>query len=320
MTRSSCTLIIPTYNRAGLLKIALDSVGALRLPVGWTVDLVVVDNRSTDHTPEVVEGFRCSAAIPTRRVEEPNQGLNHARNRGLLSANSEWAIYLDDDMIVDSGWLEAFAEVVEDHAPDALTGKVEPWFEETPPDWLTPRVLRSVTSAYSLKGDRVLRMPTQRAHELPGCNFAVRRDLAIDLGGFHPALDRSGNGMLSGGDFELGRKLVRAGAAVYYVPGCAIRHFISKQKISVEGLSRRWYGLGATSRAFREIDGSALGLGMRLKMLARLGRQYGASYFYQAFGRDAQALEQRLSGDRTAGFLWGCPPLVRRDGPPISLA
>lgn len=320
MSKRSCTIIIPTFNRADLLRSALKSVGELRIPEGWQVDLLVVDNRSTDGTREVVESFAREAAIETRRVEEPRQGLNHARNRGLLSSSSEWVAYLDDDMLVVPGWLEAFAEAVESHSPGALTGKVEPWFEEPPPEWLTPRVLRSVTSAYSLKGERTYRMPANRGHELPGCNFAVRRRLALDLGGFHPSLDRAGGGMLAGGDFELGQKLVLAKAAIFYVPGCSIRHFISKHKISVEGLSRRWYGLGATSRVLSELNGAGPTARKRLRLLLRFGRQCGASRIYSTLGRRSQAVESRLLADRTAGFLWGGSRIGPRAWPPEPLA
>lgn len=252
----SFSLVIPTYNRVELLRITLDTVAALSVPEGWTGDVLVVDNNSTDGTGAVVEELR-DFPLPLRRVIEIKQGLNHARNRGMEEASGEWLIYLDDDIKVAPGWLDAFAEAVEIFRPDAVVGPVFPWFETDAPSWCTGRVLDSVTSAYSRKGERALVLAAAQGHELPGCNFAVRRRVAQQVGGFHPALDRNGNGMLAGGDFEFGKRIVRRGAVVLYVPGCRVDHLISRRKMSKEGLRERWHGTGKTIKLVRKIHGDA---------------------------------------------------------------
>src|SRR5688500_15451461 len=79
--RGMCVLaiLVPTYNRAPLLRRALSS---LKARVGTTPDvqLIVIDNNSTDDTRAVCAEFR-----NVRYLFEPIQGLSHARNAGITA-------------------------------------------------------------------------------------------------------------------------------------------------------------------------------------------------------------------------------------------
>jgi glycosyltransferase involved in cell wall biosynthesis len=266
------SILIPTYNRADLLRTALETVAGLAVPDGWRGEVLVVDNNSPDHTATLVETMSHGFPLPLRRVVETKQGLNHARNRGMQEAGGEWLIYLDDDMKVSPGWIHGLADAVRLFGPDVVTGPVFPWVEGEVPAWCTGRVLDSVTSAYSRKGDRSFVLPSDQAHELPGCNFAVKRALAMELGGFHPALDRAGDGMLAGGDFELGMRLAERGARMVYAAECAIQHLISQRKMSRPGLQQRWRGLGVTAKALCQIRGETIAFSRKFRLFLRMHR------------------------------------------------
>ena len=84
------SVVIPTYNRAALLMQAIDSA----LAQTWTDrEIVVVDDGSTDGTPEVVE--RYGSAV--RYVRQTNGGEASARNRGVREAKGDWIAFLDSD-------------------------------------------------------------------------------------------------------------------------------------------------------------------------------------------------------------------------------
>lgn len=83
------SVIIPTYNRAGVLSRALESVMAQTLPAE---EVIVVDDGSTDHTAEVAARFP-----EVRYVYQDNHGVSHARNRGIGMARSPWIALLDSD-------------------------------------------------------------------------------------------------------------------------------------------------------------------------------------------------------------------------------
>lgn len=301
------SIIIPTFNRAGLLRSALESVQALKIPKGWSGEVLVIDNNSTDETPIVAKESADNGPMPVRYVKETTQGLNHGRNRGLREAHFEHLIYLDDDMLIDPGWLLSYAEAQAKLAPDAVVGPVEPMFEEDPPEWMTVRMIESVTSAYSRKGNELIVLPHEKAHELPGCNFAVLRRVALQLGGFHPSLDRCGSEMLAGGDWEFGERLARSDRKVAYAPGCGIRHLISRHKISREGLRARWEGGGATRRTTMLLRGEQLPFGRRLRFLLRMLRYFGRVARFRLLGDPKEAFRWELETLSLRGLLFGGP-------------
>jgi glycosyltransferase involved in cell wall biosynthesis len=89
------SVIIPTYNRSNFLKEAVDSVLAQK---GVAVEVIVVDDGSTDETASILESF--GPAI--RSVYQPRSGVSAARNRGIRMATSEWLAFLDSDDL----WLD----------------------------------------------------------------------------------------------------------------------------------------------------------------------------------------------------------------------
>jgi len=98
----SVSVVVPTYNRAGLLRRAIESVLAQTFT---DYELIVVDDGSTDDTEEVLREFR------DRRIRvlrsEVNQGVSCARNRGIAAARGEWVAFLDSD----DEWLPQRLEV-----------------------------------------------------------------------------------------------------------------------------------------------------------------------------------------------------------------
>jgi glycosyltransferase involved in cell wall biosynthesis len=264
----SYTLIVPTYNRAELLARALRSIQQLAPVADTVVEVLVVDNNSTDTT-----ALACMASEGTyrvRRVVEGNQGLNHARNRAWQEATGDFLVYLDDDMEIAPGWLTACHAGLTLNPAHAVSGPVQPRFESPPASWLAGELRDSVTSAYSRRGDVTHFIPHTTAHQLPGCNFGVWRTVVRALGGFHPALDRSGSGMLSGGDTEFGLRMVAAGGSTLYIPGCGILHLVSDAKVSFRGLARRWLGLGRTQRALDILTGQSKLTAEQLKRARRV--------------------------------------------------
>ena len=86
---SKVTVVITTYNRAHFLQRAIQSV----LQAGSGVEVVVVDDCSTDETPDV-----CSQLESIRYVRlNANRGLAHARNVGIAESSTEFIAFLDDD-------------------------------------------------------------------------------------------------------------------------------------------------------------------------------------------------------------------------------
>jgi len=111
------SVIIPTYNRAGLLARAVDSVLNQTFQ---DFELIVVDDGSTDRTAEVLAGYQDRLIL----LSKPHRGVSAARNQGLTSARGEWIAFLDSD----DYWLPEKLAVQVDfflHHPQALICQTE---------------------------------------------------------------------------------------------------------------------------------------------------------------------------------------------------
>jgi len=95
---SAVTIVIPTFNRAGLLKKALDAYRLQSVP-GLIRELIVVDDGSTDHTKGVVEQASESCAFEVRYLRQDNKGPAAARNQGIREAKAEIILFTDDDIV-----------------------------------------------------------------------------------------------------------------------------------------------------------------------------------------------------------------------------
>lgn len=94
MSQPRVSIIIPTFNRAELLSKAITSV--LRQSC-LDLELLIVDDGSTDNTREVVETIARQVAIPVIYIYQENQGAPSARNHGLAVAHGEYIAFLDSD-------------------------------------------------------------------------------------------------------------------------------------------------------------------------------------------------------------------------------
>jgi glycosyltransferase involved in cell wall biosynthesis len=88
------SVVIPTYNRADLLPEALDSVLAQDWP---DLEVVVVDDGSTDATPQLLDGYVANHGAKMRVIRQPNGGESQARSHGIRAASRPYVALLDSD-------------------------------------------------------------------------------------------------------------------------------------------------------------------------------------------------------------------------------
>ena len=142
MTPFKFTVALCTHNHADRLRRTLADLPHVLSPDSpW--ELLVVDNASSDQTPELLrQPWWNRAEAPLRIVREEKLGIANARNRAIEEANGEYVVFMDDDETPDPHWLVAIEEVVLEYAPDAIGGKIEVLFEDdNPPKWLSDEIL-----------------------------------------------------------------------------------------------------------------------------------------------------------------------------------
>jgi glycosyltransferase involved in cell wall biosynthesis len=115
------SVVICTKNRSKDLSECLGSIASIN---GNPDELIIVDNNSTDETPQVVNLFKKSVSFPVRYIVEKKTGYSTIYNRGLSQSKYRWIMFIDDDCIASKKWLSSFRTVVNtSHNPAVIIGK-----------------------------------------------------------------------------------------------------------------------------------------------------------------------------------------------------
>ena len=116
------SVVIPTYNRAGFIAQAIESVLAQSEKVD---EIIVVDDGSTDNTQEVVQNFH-----EVRYLLQKNGGVSSARNSGIKAARGEWIAFLDSDDVWEKGKIAQQKSFHEENPQLLISHTDEEWIRE----------------------------------------------------------------------------------------------------------------------------------------------------------------------------------------------
>lgn len=118
MSEIAVSVIVPVYNRAGMIAESIDS--ALGAAPGLPVEVVVVDDASTDDTAVVVLAYD-DPRVQLVRLGQ-NGGQSAARNHGLDAAQGKYVKFLDSDDVLLPGHLAAEVQALDEGADIAVSG------------------------------------------------------------------------------------------------------------------------------------------------------------------------------------------------------
>jgi glucosyl-dolichyl phosphate glucuronosyltransferase len=223
------TVAICTWNRAKLLDATLTQMRNLHIPQGLVWELLVVNNRCTDETDEVIA--KHEPHLPLRRLYEENQGLSYARNCAMGAAHGELLIWTDDDVLVDEHWLESYYQAARNWSDAAFFGgTIQPWYESPPPAWVenNKSLLRGVLAL--IHYDDAVR-PFAPGEEPIGASMGFRLKLLKQYG-FDVALGHVANQVGGGEDSELIKRMMRAGLHGVYVGTAIVHHWVPRARMT----------------------------------------------------------------------------------------
>lgn len=296
------SVIIPTRNRATLLAGLLDSLARqASAPFDWEV--LVIDNASTDQTPDIVQKKSDTLPISIRYVREHQPGLHFARHTGATNARGQILSYLDDDMILELTWILA-AERIRREDAHAVVGRILPKWTAHPPDWLSSLITDGVFSHLGLLdlGDRP--RPVDPLLVFGGACF-IPRQLLFDLGGFHPDGVPADRLRFRGdGETALMNRFKRQGLKSFYDPLATAWHVIPAQRLTLDYLCQRAYNQGISDsftriRADHALDGAAP-TPPRLQKIRTASPTRLASALARKAARAANRLVGRITRSATA--------------------
>ena len=234
------SVVIPTRNRSASLLRLLQSLRNSRRLDRIPLEVIVVDNGSADGTAAVLQEE--SAGWPLLRVlYEGRAGKNFALNKGIRETRGEILCLMDDDIVLDPGWLEALVDDYQKGRYDALQPRVLPG---TGPSGEPAEASR--LHEYNIPvidyGDSL-----KELRGLTGVIMSFRREVLEKAGLFDERLPASGYH----GDTDLSRRIREAGFSIGYTPHVVAYHELNPNRYGAayarlsqyrKGLSRSLYG------------------------------------------------------------------------------
>ena len=199
------SVIVPTFNRADLLRRCLDALA--QQDYAGPYEVIVVDDGSTDRTPGVLR-----SRPGVIHLRQANRGPAAARNRGIAAATGDILAFTDDDCLVPADWLSRLADGYVRHPAVAGVGG----YLEAPTEVLEHNLLarfeRSVgRDEYGAGPREVL-----GGFDCPAGgtnNMSYRRAVLEEVGGFDEAFP-----FAAGEDADLKRRITDRGYQLLYTP------------------------------------------------------------------------------------------------------
>lgn len=251
MNVAKVSVLICTHNRAGLLQETLEAVHRLNPPDDCGVEIVLVDNNSSDDTPAVVAQFARDGPYPVVSLKESQQGKGFALNLGLAHASGDIVALTDDDVLPAQTWLHRIVGAFRTRDLTFVFGKVLPrWGRVPPPELLLPAAQAiwgplAIVDYGDTPTDYLPHSPRMR---LPiGANLAFAREALVAIGGWRTDLGKVNNTLLSGEDHEIFSRLRRRGLyAGYYDPQNTVQHLVPPSRLTRRYFRRWFYWHGKT--------------------------------------------------------------------------
>ncbi|MFC4216288.1 glycosyltransferase [Pseudophaeobacter arcticus] len=293
--------VVCVYNREDTLPQCLEALAQQTISTDL-FEVIVVDNNSTDGSPEIAAKY--AAKYPHMRVvRETKQGLASARNCGMREAKSPIAAFTDDDAIPAKDWAERLLQRFDELGESAAVvgGELDPVWSSPKPDWLQgDKLLHSLSVCLGWSTHARYLIGSEWLCE---ANSAYRIAPVQERGGFPENLGRIGTNLLSG-ENAINAVLVRDGYRFFFDPEIRVQHQINKARLSKDWFRRRFFWQGVTTFLVNQylrdqgcvVEASAMisvpmneaswdGLcsdGSAADFDAALGQLYGMGYFLAA--------------------------------------
>ena len=186
------SLIIPAYNEEDYLPACLEAV--MQNVAGKAIEIIVVDNNSTDGTKEIVERYPA-----VTYMFELKKGITLARQRGFLASTGDILAYVDADTLPPAGWIEQIREQFGAHEDLAcLSGPYSFYDLGSIGNKISVVWFIAARSLYALT-----------RYLIVGGNFAIRRDVLEKMGGFDSSIEFYGE------DVDIARRAKKHGKVLF---------------------------------------------------------------------------------------------------------
>ena len=256
-TNVDISVVIPTFNGAERLPSFFNTLKSLIIPTPLQWEIIVVDNNSSDRTPEVIRSWQDGwMACPFRYGFEPRQGAAYARKRGIQLARGRFVIFVDDDNFLEPQWLLQAWMFAKDHPQaGAIAGPVQGDYASPPPANFDRIEGFLAVRTYPHYQDQTCQFSPQSLQLPPSAALWVNRAAWLDavpeeqlLTGKTPQL------LVQGDDYEPLLYLHKAGWEIWFHPALISHHQIPPWRLQQSYLVKLAQGCGLATYALRRIN------------------------------------------------------------------
>lgn len=235
-------IAICTWNRARLLAQTIDRLCQISVGDGVSLRLIIVNNHSTDSTATIVDEY--SQRLEICSLFEARHGHAIARNRAIAAANGELLLWIDDDVLVSSDWLDCYVAACRNQPDVAFWGgPIRATFADHQPNWIAENWdLLSGCFAVRELGDDEFNFSTL---QLPfGANFGIRTSLQKQFP-FNTELGRTDVSIGGEDELDLFRRLLLEQHVGRWLPNAAVEHVIDASRATTAYIAKYFVGQGA---------------------------------------------------------------------------
>lgn len=244
---------------------------------GW--ELLLIDNASESLLSEKID---LSWHLQSRHIREEQLGLTPARLRGIKEATGEILIFVDDDNVLDSDYLEVALQISQDYPfLGAWGGQIRPEFEVTPPEWTKP--YWKYLAIREFDQDKWSNLLYQYQTTPCGAGLCVRQIVAnkyAEIVNNDPrrlALDRKGKLLMSAGDSDLAFTACDIGLGTGQFTNLKLTHLMPASRLEEDYLVRLVEGLLYSNTILDALRGKKISDSAHISWFAKL------SEFYKTF-------------------------------------
>jgi len=293
------SIIIPTLNRIGYLRMCVDSIFRhTELPY----EIIVVDNGSTDGTAEYLESLRGRVRY---RLLDRNYGFAGAVNRGLMMAKGQTIVVLNNDTLATPRWLDNLLACL---ASDDRIGLVGPVTNYIGGEQLIEVPYRNLTEmqAFAAAHNRSDPARWQDVERITGFCLAFRRDLWERAGYFDEGF---AVGNYEDDDYNIRVRLL--GLRLVIARDTFIHHFGS---VSIKALGPELEAVNARNAAYygEKWGHDPHGLVSRVRDWVRARQPGGIDGGMQAAFSEADFHPRYVAARDLRGAVWWLAPGERR--------
>lgn len=244
------SVVIPTRNRADLLELALSSLVKQDFRSS-RFEVLVIDNGSTDHTQNVIDQYKVQFENFSG-IYAPEPGLHTGRHAGMKAAKGDNLVFVDDDIEALPSWMSSIDFAFQDPKVAMVGGNNYPLFLQPPPDWLNQMwhrpTFRGYKSIPSLSVIEFKRPPRNISpFQIWGCNFAIRKEVLLQAGGFHPdGMPKELIRFRGDGETHVSQFVAASGLKCVFHPGASVYHKVPPERMTHAYFRQRGFNQGVS--------------------------------------------------------------------------